>query len=141
MSDPHKLHRFLDAQEPVFDQVLRELSAGRKQTHWMWFIFPQLGGLGHSPTAQHFAIASREEAKAYLRHPILGPRLETCCQIVNALQNRSAERIFGYPDYLKFRSCLTLFAEAAPDNPAFREGLQKYFGGQPDALTLKLTNS
>jgi len=102
--DAYDLQRFVDAQNPVFEQVCSELRAGRKASHWMWYIFPQLRGLGHSPTAIHFALSSLEEARAYLEHPILGPRLRTCTSLVNDLTNSTAEQIFGYPDYLKFRS-------------------------------------
>ena len=127
--------RFVNAQEPVIEQVLAELRGGRKASHWMWFVFPQIRGLGHSPTAQHFAIASRAEAQAYLRHPILGPRLRECTRLVNEVEGRSIEEIFGYPDYLKFRSCMTLFAHATADNEVFVEALRKYFGGEDDPLT------
>ena len=131
------LERFVEAQEPVIEQVLAELRAGRKTSHWMWFVFPQIRGLGHSPTAQHFAIASRGEAEAYLRHPVLGPRLRQCTQLVNAIWRRSIEEIFGYPDHLKFHSCMTLFANVAADNQVFVDALNKYFGGEQDPLTLE----
>ncbi|HEV2272451.1 MAG TPA: DUF1810 domain-containing protein [Steroidobacteraceae bacterium] len=130
------LEHFVQAQEPVIDQVLAELRAGRKTSHWMWFVFPQIQGLGHSPTAQRFAIASRDEAAAYLQHPVLGPRLRECTRLVNEIQRRSIEEIFGYPDYLKFRSSMTLFAHAAADNQVFVAALDKYFGGEYDPLTL-----
>lgn len=120
----------------MIDQVLAELRAGRKTSHWMWFVFPQIQGLGHSPTAQRFAIASRDEAAAYLQHPVLGPRLRECTRLVNEIQRRSIEEIFGYPDYLKFRSSMTLFAHAAADNQVFVAALDKYFGGEYDPLTL-----
>ena len=116
--------------------MLAELRAGRKSSHWMWFVFPQIEGLGHSPTAQRFAIASRAEAESYLRHPILGARLRECTQLVNAVVGRSIEEIFGYPDHLKFRSCMTLFAHATTDNEVFLEALRKYFGGEDDPLTV-----
>jgi uncharacterized protein (DUF1810 family) len=116
MSDDYNLHRFLGAQERVYDTVLDELRGGRKSSHWIWFIFPQIAGLGHSTMAQQFAITSLDEAKAYLQHPILGPRLRTCTQLVLNLDGRNAEDIFSYPDNLKFRSCMTLFLTAAPDN-------------------------
>ncbi len=131
------LERFVEAQEPVIEQVLAELRAGRKTSHWMWFVFPQIRGLGHSPTAQHFAIASRGEAEAYLRHPVLGPRLRQCTHLVNAIWRRSIEEIFGYPDHLKFHSCMTLFANVAADNQVFVDALNKYFGGEQDPLTLE----
>ena len=138
MTDVYNLHRFLDAQQPVYDAVLDELRAGRKSSHWIWFIFPQIAGLGRSGTAQQFAIGSLDEAKAYLQHPILGHRLRACTQLVLNVEGRSAEEIFGYPDYLKFRSCLTLFLTAAPDNTLFNAALLKYFHGKPDQLTLDL---
>lgn len=138
MSDDYNLHRFLDAQAPVYDTVVAELRAGRKSSHWIWFIFPQIAGLGHSEMAQQFAIGSLDEAKAYLQHPILGPRLRACTQLVLDVNDRSAEEIFGYPDYLKFRSCMTLFLTAATDNTIFNDALLKYFNGKPDQLTLDL---
>ena len=135
-TDPYNLQRFVDAQEQIIDRVITELRAGRKRSHWMWFIFPQIRGLGHSPMAMEFAISSREEASAYLRHPILGPRLRECSRLVNLIAGRSAEQVFGYPDDLKFRSSMTLFAHSTPDNKVFIEALEKYFDGQPDPLTL-----
>ena len=135
-ADPFHLQRFVDAQNSVFDQVLAELRNGRKRSHWMWFIFPQIQGLGHSPMAVEFAISSREEAQAYLRHPILGPRLRECVELVNRIEGRSIEQIFGYPDDLKFRSSMTLFAHAASDSDDFTRALQKYFSGQFDPMTL-----
>ena len=112
-SDHYNLSRFVAAQNPVFSEVCAELAAGHKQSHWMWFIFPQLRGLGTSPMAQRFAIGSLAEARAYLAHPLLGERLRTCTQLVNRVEGRTVEAIFGYPDYLKFRSSMTLFASAA----------------------------
>jgi uncharacterized protein (DUF1810 family) len=138
MNDPYDLERFVDAQNPVFKQVCAELREGRKQSHWMWFVFPQIEGLGHSWMAAKFAISSQDEARAYLRHPILGPRLIECTRLVNAVAERSIEEIFGYPDDLKFRSCVTLFAHVAPENEVFADALQKYFGGEPDRSTLEL---
>ncbi|TKB59343.1 MAG: DUF1810 domain-containing protein [Nitrospira sp.] len=138
MRDAYNLQRFLDAQEGVYDTVLSELRAGRKSSHWIWFIFPQIPGLGHSEMARQFAITLLDEAKAYLRHPILGPRLRACTQLVLEVNGRSAEEIFGYPDHLKFRSCMTLFLTAATDNTLFKNALLKYFDGQPDQLTLDL---
>lgn len=135
MTQP-SLDRFLQAQEPVIGRVLGELLAGRKASHWMWFVFPQIRGLGHSPMAQHFAIASRAEAEAYLRHPVLGSRLRECTRLVNATEGRTIEEIFGYPDYLKFRSSMTLFANVTADNQIFADALNKYFGGEEDPLTL-----
>lgn len=130
------LERFVQAQEPVIERVLAELRAGRKTSHWMWFVFPQIRGLGHSPMAQHFAIASRAEAEAYLSDPILGPRLRECTRLVNEIEGRDIEEIFGYPDHLKFRSSMTLFAHVTTDNKVFVDALSKYFGGEGDPLTL-----
>jgi uncharacterized protein (DUF1810 family) len=136
VDDIHDLQRFVAAQEPVFAQVCRELAAGEKRSHWMWFVFPQVAGLGHSPTARRFAIASQDEARAYLAHPLLGPRLRQCVTLVNAVEGRSAHDIFGSPDDVKFRSSMTLFAAAASDREIFLAALQKYYGGAPDPLTL-----
>jgi uncharacterized protein (DUF1810 family) len=140
MDDPHNLQRFVDAQQPVYERVCRELQQGRKQSHWMWFIFPQIKALGRSEMAQKFAISSSDEAEAYLAHPILGPRLRECTRIVADLEGKSVEDIFGYPDDMKFRSSMTLFAHAAvdkdKDKELFQHCLQKYFGGEPDRLTL-----
>ncbi|MGO9231778.1 MAG: DUF1810 domain-containing protein [Bryobacteraceae bacterium] len=135
--DPHNLQRFVDAQNPVYGQVCAELRAGRKRSHWMWFVFPQIQGLGYSPLARKFAISSLEEAKAYLDHPILGPRLRECCRLVNLVEGRSIEEIFGYPDDLKFRSAMTLFAHAGPDNRIFQDALEKYCDGEDDPLTIE----
>jgi len=136
MDDPHNLQRFVEAQAPVIDRVRAELSEGRKRSHWMWFIFPQIAGLGSSPMARRYAISSLEEARAYLAHPVLGPRLEDCARLVLAVEGSTASDILGWPDDMKFRSSMTLFAEAAPDNPVFAEALDKYFDGEPDAQTL-----
>lgn len=138
MSDDYNLQRFLDAQERVYDTVLAELRAGRKSSHWIWFIFPQITGLGHSAMAQQLAIASLDEANAYLEHPVLGQRLRECTQLVLDVNGRSAEEIFGYPDHLKFRSCMTLFLTAATDDTIFNNALLKYFDGKPDQLTLDI---
>ena len=135
--DPHNLQRFLDAQNPVYAQVCSELRAGRKKSHWMWFIFPQIRGLGYSPLAQKFAISSLQEARAYLDHQILGARLRECCRLVNLVQSRTIEDIFGYPDDLKFRSSMTLFAQATPDDQIFQDALEKYFNGESDPSTLQ----
>jgi uncharacterized protein (DUF1810 family) len=135
-NDPHDLQRFVDAQATVYDQVSAELRMGRKRTHWMWFVFPQLRGLGFSPTAQRYGIASIEEAHAYLAHPVLGPRLVACTRWVLAVQDRSAYEIFGSPDDQKFRSSMTLFAHANPATSEFRDALVKYYGGEEDPLTL-----
>jgi len=121
----------------VYEQVCAELRAGRKESHWIWFIFPQLRGLGRSQTAATFGISSRQEAEAYLEHPVLGPRLRECTSLVNLVEGRSIQQIFGYPDDLKFRSSMTLFASVASDNQIFRDALQKYFGGELDPLTLE----
>jgi uncharacterized protein (DUF1810 family) len=134
--DPYNLERFVKAQELVFEQVCSELRAGRKDSHWMWFIFPQLQGLGYSSMARYYAISSLDEAKAYLRHPILGRRLRECCRLVNLIENRSIEDIFEYPDYLKFRSSITLFARAATEGEVFTTALAKYFHNEPDPATL-----
>jgi uncharacterized protein (DUF1810 family) len=136
MNDPYDLQRFLDAQNPVFEQVCSELQLGRKRSHWMWFVFPQLRGLGASSMANKFGISCRDEADAYLRHSILGLRLRECTRLVNLVQGRSIEEVFGYPDNLKFHSSMTLFAQITPENDVFAAALQKYFGGQPDKLTL-----
>ena len=137
MADPFDLDRFIRAQEPVYRDVLAELSAGRKQSHWMWFIFPQVAGLGFSAMSQRYAIASREEAKAYLAHPILGPRLAECTALVLAVEGRTIHAILGAPDDAKFRSSMTLFG-AVSDAPVFDDALAKYFGGARDAATLEI---
>jgi uncharacterized protein (DUF1810 family) len=137
MNDPHNLKRFVDAQDPGYERVCTELRNGQKEGHWMWFIFPQLRGLGHSQMATTFGISSRQEAEAYLRHPILGPRLSECTRLVNTVEGRSINQIFGSPDDLKFRSSMSLFASVAPENQIFRDALQKYFGGELDPLTLQ----
>ena len=136
MNDPYDLQRFVAAQQPVYQQVCKELSGGRKHSHWMWFIFPQISGLGHSATAQKFAISSVAEARAYLDHPLLGARLRECGALVAALDGRSIDEIFGYPDDLKFHSSMTLFARAAPEDQVFDQCLRKYFGGEPYPATL-----
>lgn len=137
MTDPHNLQRFVDAQAPVFEQVRAELRAGRKRSHWMWFVFPQLAGLGASPMAQRYAISSLAEAAAYLDHPVLGPRLRECTRMVIAIEERAIEDIFGYPDDLKFRSSMTLFARAAPGGNVFAEAIYRYFPDGFDPLTLE----
>ena len=138
MNDPFDLQRFVSAQNPVYASVCEELRRGEKQGHWMWFIFPQLRGLGSSPMADKFGISSRQEAEAYWSHPILGPRLEECTRLVNLMEGRSIEKIFGYPDDLKFRSSMTLFRMAAPDDRIFSYALEKYFEGEADPLTLDM---
>lgn len=137
MTDPYNLLRFVDAQEPVYEQARAELRAGRKRGHWMWFVFPQLAGLGASPMAQRYAISSRAEAAAYLDHPVLGRRLRECTRMVIAIEGRAIEDIFGYPDDLKFRSSMTLFACAAPDDKIFAEAIHRYFPDGFDPLTIE----
>lgn len=136
MADPFDLDRFVQAQAPVIDQVRRELAAGQKRSHWMWFVFPQLRGLGHSAMAQRYGIASLAEARAYLAHPVLGPRLRDCAALMNAVPGRSAHDILGSPDDMKFQSSMTLFALAAPAEPAFAAVLDRFYGGTRDARTL-----
>jgi uncharacterized protein (DUF1810 family) len=138
MNDKYNLQRFLEAQDRCYETVRDELRAGDKQTHWMWYIFPQITSLGRSGTAQKFALASLEEAKAYLQHPILGPRLRECTQLVMNVEGRSAEQIFSYPDNLKFRSCMTLFMTATSNNELFKAALFKFFEGRPDTVTLDI---
>ncbi len=138
MADPFDLERFVQAQDAVIDDVRRELRTGRKRTHWMWFVFPQLRALGRSATAQHYGISSLAEARTYMAHPVLGPRLTECAELVLAVQGRSAHEIFGSPDDMKLRSCMTLFAAAAPDTPIFDAVLGQYYGGSPDDRTTDL---
>jgi len=137
MNDAYDLGRFVAAQEGIYPRALAELQAGEKRSHWMWFIFPQIAGLGLSPMARRYAIRSLDEGRAYLGHPLLGPRLRACTAAVNALSGRSANAIFGTPDDVKFRSSMTLFAAAAPEEPCFAEALAHYFAGSPDPLTLE----
>lgn len=132
------LERFVEAQDRVFDTVCDELALGEKTSHWMWFVFPQFRDLGRSPIARHFAIQSADEALDYWHHPVLGPRLKTCTQLVLAQPNTTAHDIFGSPDDLKFKSCMTLFFLVAPDEAVFKEALNRFFGGRPDESTLKL---
>lgn len=138
MKDPLNLGRFVEAQDQRYETVLEELRRGEKLGHWMWYVFPQIQGLGASATSRRFAISSQEEARAYSEHPILGPRLRECTQVVVDVEGRSAEEIFGYPDYLKFRSCMTLFEEASTDSLIFRKALLKYFQGERDPRTLQI---
>ena len=137
MDDPFNLKRFVDAQAPIYERVVGELRQGRKASHWMWFIFPQIKGLGSSTMANKFAIASRAEAQAYLEHAVLGPRLRECTRLVTAVPDRSIEEILGYPDDLKFRSSMTLFAAVAADNKQFTAALDKFYGGKADPATLE----
>jgi uncharacterized protein (DUF1810 family) len=137
INDPFDLNRFVRAQDSVYQEVFAELKHGRKEGHWMWFIFPQLRGLGSSSMAHKFGISSQAEAEAYLAHPILGPRLVECTAVVNTIEDRSIEQVFGLVDSVKFRSCMTLFAEVAHEQTTFADALHKYFGGQKDPLTLE----
>lgn len=137
-SDTFDLSRFTTAQESIYDSVLAELRNGQKRTHWMWYIFPQIDGLGHSATSKHYAIKSLEEARQYLNHPVLGQRLLECAEAVFTIEGRSIPEIFGYPDHLKFKSSMTLFASVAPPGSVFARILDKYFNGERDALTLQL---
>src|SRR5689334_16545308 len=134
----HNLQRFIAAQDGIYSDALAEIAAGRKRSHWMWFVFPQFAGLGTSPTSQHFAIRSLAEARAYLNHPILGPRLQQCTEALLAVQNRSAREIMGSPDDLKLRSSATLFAAISPAGSVFHRLLERYFAGVPDERTLQL---
>jgi uncharacterized protein (DUF1810 family) len=136
-SDPYDLQRFVAAQDAggTYPRAVAELRRGRKDSHWMWFVFPQIAGLGRSPTAQRYAISSLDEATAYLAHPVLGPRLSECATLVAGISGRSAERVFGGTDAMKLRSCMTLFLHAAPGEQVFREVLDLYFGGMPDPAT------
>lgn len=138
MDDPFDLARFIDAQNPVYQQSCAELRRGQKTSHWLWFIFPQLRGLGHSAMAVRYGIGSRAEAEAYLSHAILGPRLRDSTRLVNRIEGRPVSRIFGYPDDLKFHSSMTLFSIVAPGEDVFQEALRKYFQGDPDALTVRM---
>jgi|SRR5579864_4820902 len=134
--NPYNLERFVSAQDRIYPQVVSELRSGMKTSHWMWFIFPQVRGLGRSPVSMQYAISSREEAGAYLQHTILGPRLKECTRLVLDVKGRSAEEIFGSLDDMKFRSSLTLFAQVSPNDDIFSRALQQYFDGAPDQLTL-----
>ena len=137
MVDQYDLKRFIAAQDSVYQQVQAELRQGCKTGHWMWYVFPQLAGLGRSATAAHYAISSLDEAAAYLTHPVLGARLRECTRLVVGIQGRTIREIFGGPDDLKFRSCMTLFAHAASDNQDFEAALRKYFSGEYDRLTVQ----
>lgn len=137
-ADRHNLSRFVQAQAGDYERALAEIRGGRKRTHWMWYVFPQLEGLGSSLTARRYAIKNLDEAEAYLNHPVLGPRLLACAQAALDLEGRSANEVFGWPDDQKLRSCATLFARVSPPGSAFERLLAKYFEGQPDAQTLAL---
>jgi uncharacterized protein (DUF1810 family) len=136
-TDPHNLERFVDAQDArgTYDRAVEELRRGRKASHWMWFVFPQIAGLGFSATSRKYAIASLDEAQAYLEHPVLGPRLRECAGIVAQTQEQSVDRIFGSVDAMKLQSSMTLFLRAAPDEPVFQQVLDRYFNGEADSAT------
>ena len=138
MTDPFDLDRFVRAQKDDYADALAEVRAGRKESHWMWFVFPQLAGLGSSPTARFYALAGRAEAEAYLAHPVLGPRLLEIAAAALAVEGGSAYDVFGTPDDLKLRSCATLFARVSPPGSVFEQLLAKYFDGEPDRRTLEL---
>ncbi|WP_029433195.1 DUF1810 domain-containing protein [Blastococcus sp. URHD0036] len=135
MSDRFDLQRFVDAQSGTYEQALAELRAGAKRSHWMWFVFPQVAGLGRSSTAQRYAVPGLDEARAYLAHPVLGPRLVECARVLARLEGRTAEQVFGPVDAVKLRSSMTLFAAAAPDEPVFGEVLDAFFAGERDDAT------
>jgi uncharacterized protein (DUF1810 family) len=143
MQDPHRLQRFVDAQDDggTYQAALRELRDGRKRSHWMWFIFPQIAGLGQSPTSRRYAISSLDEARAYIEHPVLGPRLQECARALVERRGATARDIFGGIDAMKLRSSITLFHRADPDNPLFSEVLDRYFGGEPDEATDRLLDA
>ena len=138
VDDPYDLTRFVEGQESVYARALGEIRAGRKRSHWMWYVFPQFAGLGFSATSRRYAIRSAAEAESYLRHPTLGPRLIECCEAVLGVESRTAHDIFGSPDDLKLRSCVTLFAEVAPKGSVFERVLEKYFEGARDEQTFRL---
>lgn len=140
-TDPYDLARFVRAQDGVYERALAEIRLGEKRTHWMWFVFPQLEGLGSSPTAQRYAIRSADEARAYLAHPVLGARLLECVQALLALQDATAAEIFGFPDDMKLRSSATLFGTISPDRAVFQQLLTKYFPNGPDEATLRLLDA
>lgn len=140
-NDPFDLNRFVHAQQPLYNAVLAELKSGRKRTHWMWFVFPQVDGLGHSPMSKQYAIRSEAEARQYLDHPVLGQRLIECAEAILAVQGRSASEIFGFPDDMKLQSSMTLFAAVTEPDFVFAQVLNKYFHGQRDQKTLKFLAS
>ena len=137
MNDPDTLQRFVEAQQPIYPQALAELQAGRKRSHWMWFVFPQIQGLGHSEMARRYAITNAEEARAYLAHPLLGPRLQDCTRALLRHADRSAREVLGTPDDLKFRSSMTLFAAVADEPALFEQALEAFFDDKADRLTLE----
>jgi uncharacterized protein (DUF1810 family) len=141
LHDPYNLQRFVQAQDPVFERVLRELETGRKRSHWMWFVFPQFAGLGGSEMARRFAIGSAEETQAYLAHELLGARLRTCTQLVLNVPQRSIAEMFGHPDDLKFHSSMTLFTQFSAEDSLFHQALERYFHGILDEWTLQLLDS
>ena len=141
MSNAFELERFVQAQEHSYDQAMSELRQGRKQSHWMWYVFPQFDGLGFSPTSRRYAIKSIAEAHAYLRHPILGPRLQASAEAALAIEGKAAAEVFGSPDDMKLRSCATLFASVSPAGSVFHRLLDRYFGGTPDEATLRLMST
>lgn len=141
MNDPYQLQRFVDAQNPLIGEVMSELRYGKKSGHWMWFVFPQFAGLGSSAMAVRFALHSLAEARAYLSHPLLGERLETCCTLVAAIEHRSIEAIFGNPDNRKLHSSMTLFAQADPSRKIFDVCLRKYYEGALDSQTIRLLDA
>lgn len=136
--DPFDLSRFVQAQQQTYDQALSELQRGRKQSHWMWYVFPQLDGLGFSPITKRFSIKSEDEARAYLKHPTLGPRLLECAEAILSIEGKSAREILGSPDDLKLKSCATLFAHVSPPGSVFERILEKFYTGERDAATLRL---
>jgi uncharacterized protein (DUF1810 family) len=139
--DRYALQRFVEAQDPVYETVLAELRAGAKRSHWIWFVFPQVRGLGHSATAARYGISSLDEARAYLADPVLGPRLRECARLVAGIDGRSADDIFGWPDNLKVRSSMTLFAQATDENAEFRAVLDKFYDGEDDPATIELLSA
>jgi uncharacterized protein (DUF1810 family) len=138
VEDRFGLERFVDAQQGIYEQALAELRAGRKRSHWMWFVFPQIAGLGRSPTAQRYAISGLDEARAYLAHPLLGPRLRECCRMLLELPDPDAADVLGGIDALKLRSSMTLFARADPGEPLFANVLERWYGGRPDEATERI---
>ena len=141
VSDPYDLNRFVRAQEQSYQQALSELERGRKQSHWMWYVFPQFEGLGSSPTSKLYSIKSEAEARAYLEHPVLGPRLAECAEAMLAVDGKSARAILGSPDDMKLKSCATLFAHVSPPGSVFERLLDKFYDGERDAATLRLLST